>query len=594
VERLDPDCQVVAPLGSSATVDAGWTTLHEDFHLQTGQVADLPRRTDLPPAEVRVAVVDSVPHGYSDGDAVRDRLGHGHAMGRIIRELGCPDGSTACIAQVANHLALPQVTPRVKDLVHGGFFGEQSQLARAIHSAVSDWRSHNAGHVPPGGSTTPQPRLIVNLSLAWEGRYGGPYPGDQVEQLPAPVQAIHAAITHAVCRGAVPIAAAGNDPGGPDVVLGPPFPAGWESKPAPGPTECALLEGPGYPGQGQYPIFPPASVNAYRPLVYAVGGVQGNDQKLASTRPGGRPRLAAPGAHAVASDVDASGGVVHTDVLTGTSVSTAVVSGIAATLWGYRPELPGAQIMELVRQGSVDLGVPADFCLGGAPCPWLSGDPLRSIRRVSLCQALEAACRGGPGRCPSAPPPCTQRNAYTSPLPQLNAAQMEEIESKVTLPVDGSLLNVDLPPLPVCRQTALRAFSWSYDENACPFRQYYGIPLQPWTNPQPSKNPCTLCLVDISDSEALSPAATVYISIDSEFSSRSLYSPSLLLNGVYEINLTERLALEGQTELSAGDVIKVANIPLDPAWLPITSAALTMQGEEAGGAYSTFSELLLQ
>jgi hypothetical protein len=526
---------------------------------------------------------------------MEDRLGHGYAMGRIIRELGCPEGSTACIAQVSNNLALPQVTPKVKDVVHGGYFGEQTRLAGAIHAAVSDWRSRNAASVPPGGSTTPQPRLVVNLSLAWEGRYGGPYQPGQLELLPAPVQAVHAAITHAVCRGALVIAAAGNDPGGPDDVWGPGFPAGWESKPAPGPTECALLEGPGYPGPGagSYPIFPPAGVNTYRPLVYAVGGVQGNDQKLASTRPGGRPRMVAPGAHAVASDVDSTGGMVPTDVLSGTSVSTAVVSGIAATLWGYRPELSGPEIMGLVRQGSVDLGESADFCLGGDPCPWSDGDPRRSIGRVSLCHALEKACTGGLGRCPIAPPPCTPRDAYAAPLPQLDAAQMDEIDLKMQT-VDGSKLNVDLHPPLVCRQTALRAYSSGYDENACPFRQYYGIPLQPWTNPQPSKNPCTLCVVNFSGIETESPSATVYISIDSEFSTRMLYSPSLLLNGEYEINLTELLAREGQTELSAGDEIKVTNIPLDANWLPITSAALTMQGEEAGVAYSTFSELLLQ
>ena len=51
-------------------------------------------------------MVDSSPHRYNGGDAVEDRLGHGHAMGRIIRELGCPDESALCIAQVANYLVV--------------------------------------------------------------------------------------------------------------------------------------------------------------------------------------------------------------------------------------------------------------------------------------------------------------------------------------------------------------------------------------------------------------------------------------------------------------------------------------------------------
>lgn len=595
VARLDPECQVVAPLGSSATTEAAWPTLHEDFHAQTGQLASLPVGANLPPAEVRVAVVDSAPHVYSDGEAVEDRLGHGYAMGRVIRELGCPDGSPACIAQVANHLALPQVTPRVKDTAHGGYFGEQTQLARSIHAAVSDWRSHNAGMIPPGESTTPQPRLVINLSLAWDGRYGGPYSGSQVEQLPAPVQAVHAAITHAVCRGALLIAAAGNDPGGPEEVHGPMYPAGWEQKSAPGPTECGAREGAGYPEPSPYRLFPPSGVSVYRPLVYAVGGVRGDDQPLGSTRPEGRPRLVAPGAHAVAADADSTGTLVPTDILTGTSVSTAVLSGTASTVWGYRPELSGPEVMELVRQAAVDLSVPADFCLGGAPCPWGFMDPRRSIRRASLCRSLAVACMGGPSRCPGAVPACpSPRPAYGSPLPRLDTTEMGAIESKLTRTVDGSVLDVELPPVAVCRHDALRSISWSYDDSVCPFRQYYGLTLQPWTNPQPSKNPCTLCLVQVDETVLASPSATLYISIDSEYSRRSLFSPTLLLNGKYEIDLSKLLELDGEPTLEAGDEIKVADIPLDPSWLPIETAALTMEGDEAGIAYSTYSELLVQ
>ncbi|WP_163988267.1 S8/S53 family peptidase [Pyxidicoccus caerfyrddinensis] len=594
--RLDRDCQVVAPLGSSATANAAWKALHTDFHAQTGQVAVLPPGGALPPAEVRVAMVDSAPHGYSDGEAVEDRLGHGHAMGRVVRELGCPDGSPVCIAQVANHLALPQVTPNVRDLAHGGYFGEQTQLARSIHAAVTEWRGHNAGQVPPGETATPQPRLVVNLSLAWDGRYGGAYSGNLVEQLPAAVRAVHAAITHAVCRGALVIAAAGNDPGGPDAVQGAMFPAYWEQKPAPALAQCELLEDPGYSGAGAYPPLPPAGATVYRPLVYAVGGVRGDDAPLASTRPGGRPRLAAPGAHALATDVDASGKLVPTDILTGTSVSTAVVSGLVATVWGYRPELSGPELMEGVRQASVDLGTPADFCLGGAPCPWAATDARRRIRRVSLCQALANACAGGLGRCPpsSKLPACTSRPAYGSPLPSLNTAAWSSIESKLTRTIDGSTLNVALPPLPVCRQSALRSSRWSYEETVCPFRQYYGIPLRPWTNPQPSKNPCTCCLMEIDPEESFAPTATLYISIDSEYSPRSLDSPTLLVNGRYEVDLSGLLELEGETQLTAGDEVKVFGIPIDPAWLPIESAVLTLRGEELGVSYSTSSELLLQ
>ncbi|WP_164018021.1 S8/S53 family peptidase [Pyxidicoccus trucidator] len=594
--RLDRDCQVVAPMGSSATVKAAWQTLHTDFHAQTGQLAVLPPGGTFQPAEVRVAIVDSAPHRYSDGEAVEDRLGHGHAMGRVVRELGCPDGSPVCIAQVANHLALPQVTPNVRDLAHGGYFGEQTQLARAIHAAVTEWRGHNAGEVPPGKTATPQPRLVVNLSLAWDGRFGGAYSGDLVEQLPAPVRAVHAAITHAVCRGGLVIAAAGNDPGGPEPVFGAMYPADWEQKPAPALAQCEPFEGLGYSGTGAYPPLPPAGATVYRPLVYAVGGVRGDDAPLASTRPGGRPRLAAPGAHALATDVDATGALVPTDILTGTSVSTAVVSGLVATLWGYRPELSGPELMERVRQASVSLGTPADFCLGGSPCPWAVTDPRRVIRRVSLCEALVQACKGGPGRCPPSTqlPECTPRPAYGSPLPSLDEGAWASIESKLTRTIDGSTLDVELPPLAVCRQSTLRSNRWRYDETVCPFRQYYGIPLRPWTNPQPSKNPCICCWFRADPLETPAPTAVLYISIDSEFSSRSLDSPTLILNDKHTVDLSGLLELAGQPTLAAGDEVKVTAIPLDPDWLPIKRAVLTLRGEELGVPYSTFDELLLQ
>jgi hypothetical protein len=602
--RVDSDCHVVAPLGTSNTLKAAWQTLHTDFHAQTGRVASLPSG-QLPPAKVRVAVVDSSPHRYEGGDAVEDRLGHGHAMGRVIRELGCPDaGAGACITQVANHLALPLVAPNVRDIVHGGYFGEQTRLAQSIHVAVSDWRSHNAGYVPSGEDRTLQPRLVVNLSLAWDPRYKGEYSGDPALELPAPVYAVHEAIRHARCHGALVIAAAGNDPGGPGDLPGPMYPAGWEQKRAPTSAECEAFEEPAYdsePDDGTL-LFPPARAGAYQPLVYAVGGVRADDTPLENSRPGGRPRLAAPGAHALAADFNSSGVLVPTDVLTGSSISAATVSGIAATVWGYRPALTGPEVMELVRQGSVSLGTPADFCLGGNPCPWIAEDPRRDIRRVSLCKALtQQACAMPGGLCPD--PKlfrCGTRGAYSAPLPQLTTAERATIEAGVKV-VDGSTLNVDLKPLNVCNHDWLRSSRFRYDLTVCPGRQYYGIPVRPWTNPQPSKNPCTLCLMDIPPPEealtslsAASPTANLYISIDSEYSLRPLDSPSLLINGKFELDISALLEAHGEATLMAGDELKVANIPLDPSWLPIQSAALNLRGEELGVPYSTSSELLLQ
>ncbi|WP_164013691.1 hypothetical protein [Pyxidicoccus trucidator] len=61
------------------------------------------------------------------------------------------------------------------------------------------------------------------------------------------------------------------------------------------------------------------------------------------------------------------------------------------------------------------------------------------------------------------------------------------------------------------------------------------------------------------------PTGTRNISIDSEYSPWRLDSHSLLVNGRYEVDLSELLELAGQLGLTAGDEVEVTDIPLDPA-----------------------------
>jgi hypothetical protein len=602
---LDRDCHVMGPLGTSAGVDAGWTTLHQSFHAQSGRLAHLPSDAGFVPSQVRVAVVDSTPHGFSGGEAGDGLLDHGYVMGRIIRELGCPDDAT-CVAQVANHLALPQVTPNARDVVNGGYFGYQTQLALAIHNAVSDWRRHQQEMVPLMGAP-PQPRLVINLSVAWDGEYGGAYGDGGVASLRPSVRAVHAAITDAVCRGALVIAAAGNDPGGPAPVHGPMYPAAWETKPAPTHAQCEGFEGPNYlgsnatpPNTQPLPVFPSADAGTglYRPLVYAVGGVRADDMPLSNVRPGGRPRLAAPGSHAVAVD-DSTSVPRPTDVLTGSSASAAVVSGIAATVWGYRPSLTAPEVMATVRQSAVDLGVPADFCLEGSACA--SGTPAseRSIRRVSLCHALKAACSPRAEHCPPAASTlaCVPRPARSGHLPRLSADQLALIDSSITLTVDGSAWSTALDTAAtreLCGHTALRGMDGGSLDTACPFRQFYSGPKRPWTGPQPKENPCPLCRMATSPTDGgtedggTAETGTLYLGIDSDFSDQTLSDPTLRINDSYEVRL------HGMPGLSGGDEVEVTGIPLDPAWGKVRRAVLNLRGvNDAGVPFSTMSDLLL-
>jgi hypothetical protein len=108
------------------------------------------------------------------------------------------------------------------------------------------------------------------------------------------------------------------------------------------------------------------------------------------------PRLAALGANGI---VDPGA-----EALSGTSVSAAVTSATAALLWSFRPELRPDEVMQLIYSSGWATGQVADFALTGSP----------SVHRVSVCAALDDACTGQSGNCPtpgcSATAPATDGN----------------------------------------------------------------------------------------------------------------------------------------------------------------------------------------
>src|SRR6185295_8822360 len=157
-------------------------------------------------------------------------------------------------------------------------------------------------------------RIVMNLSVGWPAAFGGSEA--VIDDMPAPVQAALAVLEFASCRGAIVVAAAGNRSWGPDGDTGPLYPAGWEVRPAPGLQACIDRGAQPRPAD-----FPPATSTVYRPLLYAVGGVQANNRVLANSRPASEPRLTAFADHAVVDDTTGA----PTAVLSGTSVSTLLV-----------------------------------------------------------------------------------------------------------------------------------------------------------------------------------------------------------------------------------------------------------------------------
>jgi hypothetical protein len=257
---------------------------------------------------------------------------------------------------------------------------------------------------------------------------------------------------YASCHGALMIAAAGNtkDELCPDQYPGPLAPAAFEQLAAPSAVECAQL-GHVPMWTTQYPIF--ATGGSYAPLVHAVGGLDEFDEALINARQDAMPRLAALGTNGI---VDPGA-----DALSGTSVSAAVASATAALLWSYRPELRPDQIMQLIHTSGWPIGQASDFALSGNP----------SVRRVSVCAALDDACSGQSSSCPT--PGCTA----TAPAPDGNHAA-----------VDAAIEAVLADP-----QTNVESFQSTASAESPTCEPPDGVGSNDLASPQPQPPMCSRC-----------------------------------------------------------------------------------------------------
>ena len=95
----------------------------------------------------------------------------------------------------------------------------------------------------------------------------------------------------------------------------------------------------------------PISFPARYDFVVAVGATDTNDAIASFSQRGPEIDVVAPGVGVVS---DARGG--GTTTMSGTSMATPHVSGVAAALWAAHPELTNAQVVEILHQTSVDLG----------------------------------------------------------------------------------------------------------------------------------------------------------------------------------------------------------------------------------------------
>jgi hypothetical protein len=401
--RIDRDCAAIAVAADEDQV-TDWRQYSKRFLQQAGKPGEplaIKNREG-----VRLAFLDTHPTGEgvpTQRPTAKGSSEHGYTMAHIARNLICsPEESRVCAALITTRLALPitsfdpksekRTTRAVKG--QGGRIGLQSDLADAIRDEVDDW-------VLDG---KPQ-RLVLNLSVAWDGDLFSGLDEQQVAQMRAGTQAVYWALRYATGFDALVVAAAGNK--STCAKSGPLLPAAWEKG---GPLNELSAGSP------------------TTPLLYAVGAVDSMGEPLANSRDKATPMRVAYGSSTVVSAPAA--GQKSTAKHTGTSVATAVVSSVAAIVWDTLPDRSPARIMEILYRSGDPLpyqdrksALPprqADFWFGAGAANIQGGAP--QVRRISLCPALQAACKelGDQGACPMPKVSCVWTpvpNLPSSPAP---------------------------------------------------------------------------------------------------------------------------------------------------------------------------------
>lgn len=539
---LSGDCNVVAAQSNNYT-DLITPHLQTAFYAQTER-ANTPSSGALPtPVYVVDSAVDSTIPFPANG-----RLEHGHAMGMIIRRLTCPDIGAApagaiaggCLSAVGTKLALKlryTTTGRlVRDNGLGGFFGSTGDLAAAIYEATRQAEGLGSSF-----------RAVINLSVGWDPEYGGAYVANNWASLPTEIRVVQQAISYARCHGAIILAAAGNDTGGPTASSGAMYPANWTNKPIPTAGECLAL---GVTG-------PPSAITSYEPLVYAVSGVDGADKTLANARTGARAALVAPAAHAALTVAGTTDPL--TPAYTGSSIATAVTSAAAASAWTQQPGLSGSDAMQMVYDAAVDLGSTADFCLG-AICPNQS--------RVSICRTLALACTGASCSSPSCPTPTAFRDERFTPL----LPPVGLLSSVISVIDHTKTWTVGAP----CNATVLS--STTAPNAPCPGSQLYSYEAEPWVEPQQEVIPCPTCGI-IGD--------TLVMGLNDPLDV-TLTDPNIMY-----IDLAGQknyIALEiDVSELTAGATLKIVELPVPSSDMTEASIQFMVDNE-----YSSSSPLMLE
>jgi len=468
LKRADPDRMALtptAPADLGAVGNQTWPILADHFLDQVGKVRLAPATTP----GVRLAFIDTHRTGEGPPDPPeslripgRFPSRHGHAMAQLGQEIVCGhDGAPEnCAVHVVTQLALrydkyEQAMSFSPDPASskGGHLGLVSDLGVAILAQIERWQNFDPGA-----------KLVLNLSVGWNGERGNDLSAKTASDLETSSELVYNALRIAEHLGVLVVASAGNRTGG-EESTSPLLPAGWELR---------------RPSWLRIPLCK---------VVYAVGGVDWQGLPLPNSRPGGKPWRVAYGDHGVArtsvSGFAGTGAGEPTKMYTGTSVSAAVVSSIAAVAWYLRPDLKPGQVMRLLGHAGKVLENRADFYAW----PWLIRPP--HLKRLSLCQTVLRMCGPDERRC--RPKLETLNCRLSEPPPADLGAILPGVSTRVLFTPRALPSNCDsrthlfMGPSENSRITD--------PQKACPMEKLPDMATPYRVSTQPPENPCPTCSI---------------------------------------------------------------------------------------------------
>lgn len=518
--QTGPDCRVFAQSPLAGELGPGYATAF------AAGLELVPDGVDLGIGyPVDTVVVDTAP-----SDPSKARADHGPTMAAIVAAVadGCVPGlspSAECRRVVRTRLGLPQVIGSegvAADRDKGGYFGYQSDLAQGLHAAYESWTDHDH-------------RLVINLSVGWEPSAGDL---DAAGEPGTPVlEALRDTVDLLRCSGALVIAASGNQPV--DTCVGDATgPGAWERHAAPDATRCSAF---GLPAT--------TSTSSYRPLLHAATPLDWGGSNLVDFRPGSDARMATLGFGGYATT-----GTRGHGPLSGSSISSAALSGVASIVWSYFPGLAADDVMALIYASGEPReldGQPvlADFGLAGASdaqhlvtvcgallhgCDTLVGQaaPNLTMLDATKCAALEFHC-DKTWRDDAATRTATWWQTFEDALSRLDAGVRKDEAAPPWIASECEHCErVQLQQLPADE---------SLDAGDMP---------DPWVLPQPEKPPCPLCQIKDDD---------ISLSLDPTYAS---YQLDNVMATLYDATGTSERLSYGALLLSATSTLVIADAEL--------------------------------